>query len=229
MKTEFSTIDTGLKSMYMHVPGYKMKFIDSLSFFLCPLRKLPETFGIEEVKKGYFPHLFNRPENANYVGPIPHIETYGYSTMKEGDGKTFLQWYNENKNIVFDFDKELIAYCESDVDVLAKSWLKFCRLFRDIQVGLGPSKNAEETFVDPNNKITIASLVQDIYRAYFMPENSIAVINECNQNTSVVENEYLLHMEDNVLHTSLERQKKIGKYFIDSAITKCVFRNIPSP
>ena len=35
------------------------------------LVNFPKTFGIEELAKGYFPHLFNKKENENYVGPIP--------------------------------------------------------------------------------------------------------------------------------------------------------------
>ena len=35
------------------------------------LANFPKTFGITELAKGYFPHLFNRTENQTYIGPIP--------------------------------------------------------------------------------------------------------------------------------------------------------------
>jgi len=35
------------------------------------LAKLPKAFGLTELKKGYFPHLFNKTENRDYVGPLP--------------------------------------------------------------------------------------------------------------------------------------------------------------
>ena len=48
-----------------------VRFIDSLSFFQMPLSAFPKTFGLTELKKGFFPHLFNVPDNQNYVGEIP--------------------------------------------------------------------------------------------------------------------------------------------------------------
>ena len=48
----------------------RIRFIDSLSFFQMPLSAFPKTFGLTELKKGYFPHKFNIPEHQTYVGPI---------------------------------------------------------------------------------------------------------------------------------------------------------------
>lgn len=55
--------------------------IDSLSFIAMPLASFPKTFGLKELKKGYFPHLFNRPENYEYVGPVPAKDYYMPETM----------------------------------------------------------------------------------------------------------------------------------------------------
>lgn len=49
----------GSKILSMVVPGLKIRIIDSYSFLPMALSKLPKTFGIEEMKKGHFPHLFN--------------------------------------------------------------------------------------------------------------------------------------------------------------------------
>ena len=32
------------------------------------LSAFPKTFGLDELKKGYFPHYFNTNKNQNYVG-----------------------------------------------------------------------------------------------------------------------------------------------------------------
>ena len=48
-----------------------IRFIDSLSFFQMPLSAFPKTFGLTELKKGCFPHLFNTRVNQHYVGPLP--------------------------------------------------------------------------------------------------------------------------------------------------------------
>ena len=57
-----------------------IRFIDSLSFFQMSLSHFPKTFGLHELKKGWFPHLFNTPENQSYVGPTPDKSFY----MPEG-------------------------------------------------------------------------------------------------------------------------------------------------
>ena len=54
-----------------------IKIIDSYNFIPIALSKLPKSFGINKLKKGFFPHLFNTPENQNYMGKIPGKEFYG--------------------------------------------------------------------------------------------------------------------------------------------------------
>ena len=44
----------GSKILYMEV--LQIKFIDSLNFLSMPLSVFPKTFGLSELKKGYFPH-----------------------------------------------------------------------------------------------------------------------------------------------------------------------------
>ena len=56
-------------------------FIDSLSFFQMPLSAFPKTFGLTELRKGYFPYKFNIPENQEYVGSIPAQDYYMPETM----------------------------------------------------------------------------------------------------------------------------------------------------
>ena len=58
-----------------------LKLIDSYAFVAHALAKFPSIFSIPEEKKGFFPHLFNRPEFWNYVGPIPHWNYYDPDTF----------------------------------------------------------------------------------------------------------------------------------------------------
>jgi len=63
-------IMNGLKIICM-----KMKhvvFLISLFFLPCPLRKLPEAFGMTATKSWY-PHYLNTEENLHYIGPIPDV------------------------------------------------------------------------------------------------------------------------------------------------------------
>ena len=52
--------------------------------------------------------------------------------MKPEKRKKFLTWYDERvaENYVFDFKKELVAYCRSDVDILRRISIQ-CKMSRD--------------------------------------------------------------------------------------------------
>ena len=56
--------------MFMEIPKLRIRFIDSLNFLQIPL-KSPKTFGLDELKKGYFNNnnnsLFtiNHPQRTN--------------------------------------------------------------------------------------------------------------------------------------------------------------------
>jgi len=59
------------------------------------LSALPKTFDIQEKQKGWFPHLFNIPENQNYIGAWPDAWYYNPSSMKPDVKKEFYRWYNQ--------------------------------------------------------------------------------------------------------------------------------------
>ena len=132
IKINFSTIDTGVKSISLNVKSLKINFIDSLSFFSSSLKALPKTYGLDaDIKKGDFPHFFNKPQNFNYIGAYPHKRYFGYYTMTTDNQKSFDNWYNDLGKKQFDFKTELIDYCRNDVLVLMKAWLKFRQIFID--------------------------------------------------------------------------------------------------
>ena len=83
---------------------------DSCNFLPMPLADIPKAFGFSEMKKGYFPHYFNTPDNQNYVGPLPDHQYYGTSQMKPNARKRFFEWYYplQQSNYVFDFKKEIL-------------------------------------------------------------------------------------------------------------------------
>ena len=70
-------IYNGAKIMFMEIPKLSIRFIDSLNFLQMPLKSFPKTFGISELKKGHFPHYFNKECNKDYVGTIPSKKNYG--------------------------------------------------------------------------------------------------------------------------------------------------------
>ena len=65
---------TGTKAL--HFKHRNLKFKDSLSFLNTPLTNFTKTFGLTELKKGWFPHKFSKPENLEYEGTIPDLRYY---------------------------------------------------------------------------------------------------------------------------------------------------------
>ena len=103
-------------------------FKDSLCFLPFPLSAFPDTFKITELKKGYFPHAFNTPQNQGYVGGIPAKQYYDPDGMKSQDKTKFEEWYRVQTG-TFDFKKELLEYCLSDVELLRKGCEAFVERF----------------------------------------------------------------------------------------------------
>ena len=110
----------------------KTVLIDSLNYFHMPLSKLPKAFGLQEVK-GYFPHLFNKIENQNYISKIPDIEFYSPNTMGESEREQFMKWHSEmrKQKYVFNFKEEIVKYCKLDVEILRRACLAFRKIFLD--------------------------------------------------------------------------------------------------
>ena len=151
----------------------KIKFIDSLNFIPMALAKFPKTFAQDEMCKGYFPHFFNKDENQDYVGPIPCQDDYGVNFMKPEAREKFMTWHQEqvDNNYVFDFRKEIIKYCRSDVDILAEC----CKLYREMLKGATDTGN-DETGIDPfDTATTIAGYCMQVYRTKFLQKDTIAL------------------------------------------------------
>ena len=210
---KYEVILRGAKILSMTVPMFNMKFIDSLNFIPMSLAKFPKTFGMAELCKGYFPHLFNKEENQNYVGPIPPQPYYAPNTMKPETRKAFLAWHKEQRDneYVFDFKKEIIKYCRSDVDILRKCCMEFREMLCEI------------TGIDPFEKcLTIASACHEVYRTNFLKKDTIAVFQPDRQlkikqsNMAVKWLSY--EMERNDIHIEHVRnggEKRVGKYSLD--------------
>ncbi|WAR09982.1 ZN358-like protein [Mya arenaria] len=212
-------ITTGSKYMSINVPVCNMRMIDSLNFIPMALADMPGSFGETELAKGYFPHLFNRKENQKVVLPhLPGLHYYTPYSMKPEARTKFLKWYEENKNTPFDFQREILRYCQSDVDILRKCCLKFRALFMDL-TKVGDSKG-----IDPFEKcITIASACNLVYRTLFLDHETIAIIPphgyRPEEKQSIMAYQwmsYLAHKKQvNIQHGRNMGEKQIGPYKAD--------------
>ena len=153
----------GTKILFMTVGNIHFK--DSLCFLPMALADFSETFGLTELRKGFFPHFFNSCENQEYVGPLPEPHYYDPDGMSVERKEEFDEWYKERKEQenVFDFQEELLAYCQSDVHLLKDGCQQFRNLFKG-QAGFDPLDKC----------VTIASACNRYYRTCCMSPNTIA-------------------------------------------------------
>jgi len=167
----FDIIRNGSNIQMLSFLDGRIKFIDTLNFFQCPLKTLSETFGINTTK-GDFPHLFNTFKNRYYKDKYPDIKYYNPGAIKliDKDGyidetayHDFVNWYKQNENNDFDFEVEFKKYCINDVKLLMEA----CLIYRNGYM--------DKFRVDPfNTVITVGSLSMYMYRNFFNNKNTIA-------------------------------------------------------
>ena len=143
-----------------------IKFIDSLCFLPMPLASFASTFNLTQLKKGFFPHLFNIPAHQNYIGRIPDLEFYDPDGMMPEKKEELCIWHNEQvrRNVPFHFKEELISYCQSDVALLKAGCQAFQREFQS-QAGFNPMVEC----------YTIAGACNLFWRKNHLSANTIAV------------------------------------------------------
>ena len=140
--------------------------LDFLNFLPMALSQLPKSFGLEELKKGYFPHLYNAPkyeEDSDKVLPsLPNMHFCDVDNMRCGAQTKSMEWYEKNRNKPFHFHLELLSYCRSNVDIL----LNACSKFRSLVMHVTGPTNP----IDPFNYTTIASVCMGIFCSKFLPK-----------------------------------------------------------
>jgi len=109
-------VPCGAKNMSVEVPACNIRMIDSMNFLPSTLSELPKMFGLEEMAKGFFPHLYNRKENQGTS--LPHLLDIGFynpdsmttDPNKANNRKSFMLWNETHRNDAFNFNVELLKY-----------------------------------------------------------------------------------------------------------------------
>ena len=150
-----------------------------------PLEKLPATFNLSELHKGFFPYSWIKPEMHDYVGPYPPAKDYHPERMTFKRRKEFLTWHQRKveAGAIFDFQKELSAYLKSDVYVLKGALTAFSEEMKEL-TGINPLTQC----------VNIASCASLVWRKIFLEENLIALLpqhgwrkNQVNQSQEALE------------------------------------------
>jgi very-short-patch-repair endonuclease len=211
-----SVLKRGTKILSMRVGNFK--FIDSLSFLPMSLKKLPSTFGLENlIQKGNFPYLFNTIENENYSGTWPDIKYYDIDYMTVQDRIKFILWYDAQKDKVFNFKEEIEKYCRSDTNILMRCCMTFREIFKSVS-GLDPFSRS----------ITIAMACMEIFKTNYLKPHVLAISPtngyEPKRKMSYIGTVWLDYIE-NQRKIKIKREKPIGRFFVDGfhLQTKTVF------
>ena len=148
----------GSKIMILTIKEMKLRFVDSLNFLTMPLASFPKTFGLKELKKGFFPHYYNTAENYYYEGKIPALRHFGYNNMSEKKREELIKFWVVKRATNYKWSQydEMKAYCISDVDILRRS----CIIFRELYL--------EICDIDPFKYTTIASVCMAIFKGKFL-------------------------------------------------------------
>lgn len=207
-------IMTGSKILYSHIEN--LRFIDSLSLFMQPLSSLVKSFNIVEMKKGFFPHLFNCPENQEYIGEWPSSDYYNPSQMKPSQQTEFMTWYDDQLGKNFDFKSEIIEYCRSDVNILMTAMIRFINLFQSI-TGLNPIVR----------NFTLASVAMEVFRATMLSKSTLGITpisGYAERKQSISAASWLDSMEK-IRGRLINREWRVGPFYADGFIpeTKEVF------
>lgn len=155
-------ISVGTKTLSLR--SGRLTFKDSLCFLPFPLSAFADTFGLQEDKKGFFPHLFNTKTNQDYVGPWPDRNHYDPDSMMPSKRREFDAWYDKVKDLQFNLYEEMVAYCKSDIKVLKAGCEIFVREFE-----------SKADFNPLAKCVTIASACMRYYRKLVMPSNLLAL------------------------------------------------------
>ena len=157
-------ITRGTKILRMDIG--KTAFIDSMLHLPGSLKSLGESYlrGNELVEgslaKGYFPHLFNRQENFDYVGPIPGKEFFDLTSMCRDERQIleFQEWYDTQRDRQdWCFQVELEQYCVLDVKVGAAIVLVHHR-----EITLALEKRDPRLKISPWHSTTSAGYVHSL-------------------------------------------------------------------
>ena len=129
-----------------------------------------------------------------------------------------MNWYSQHKDDFFDFNKELLRYCKSDVDILRKCCLKFRKMLMEI------TTRDEIKGIDSFEKcITIASVCNLVYMTLYLESERIGIIPPHGYRPEQTQSIKALHWlkyiskryDVNIQHAFNGGEKQIGLFKVD--------------
>lgn len=182
-------ITRGCKIMSMTFVETNVTIQDSLCFIPTALRAMSSNFGIDELKKGHFPHklmtssFFAQAKELNFHVPTPPRSFFeqdwrlGCAESEEKELNEFLETFYEMNPETWDLKSDAEAYCISDTLLLGKT----LKVFRESTMSLTNTieriEGVEPVEFDCLRYMTLPSAVMAFYKAQMLPSDTFAVVN----------------------------------------------------
>jgi hypothetical protein len=181
-------LQRGNKIMQMVYASNELTFKDSLCFISSSLRAMQKDFGVEELKKGYFPHrLMNieylkQAETRDFLVERPPREIWeedvscgarGEKEQKELD--LFLDEFYAT-NDLWDIREDSVAYCISDTVLLGEILRNFREQCNALAMQVECADGAELKEFDVLQHVTLPSGVMNLFMSLCLQEKTMAVV-----------------------------------------------------
>ncbi|CAO4372358.1 unnamed protein product [Caenorhabditis nigoni] len=186
----------------------RLHFRDSMQFLSMGLAKMPEAFELTGEAKGFFPHLYNHPDNYDRVlDTLPDKEYYAPQFMRPDVLEKFEEWYAECYRDGFNLHEELLKYCQSDVRILALTMIAFIEKCELLFNGWNPIVHG----------CTLASYIFFVLKNEYIKEGDVGYIPESGygrDQNSILAYKYLQWLEKKNPSLKLQYGLKGGEHKI---------------
>lgn len=173
----------GRKFLQVDYPKFELTFRDSLCFIPTTLRSMSTDFGIEEFRKGHFPHRYMTVEHVEAIPedgkiPRPAREYFDCDFRSDHERQEAEEWIDRfcAQSDCWDIRNDAIEYCISDTLLLGETLKRFRDQTMEMCSTIERAEDVEYADFDPFQYMTLASAMMSFYFSQCLPEQTIALI-----------------------------------------------------
>lgn len=232
-----SKISRGLKILNLYYPTLDITFKDSINFIPSALRNMSTDFGIEELRKGHFPHklitveYLKEAERTNFIVPRPSRDMFhaDFGTGQTGirdraEFEAFLdQFYSTSDP--WNLKQDAIDYCISDTILLGKTLHEYREKTIYLTDGIERVCEKFQTF-DPLQYVTGPSGIMKFYLSQLLPEKTISIIDRYESLVKIMTEKWLL-WEEYKRGIQITRVLDIDNMIVAGESEDFIFRFLP--